>query len=65
MVADPELRVSEAVALVPGTVAWELEGIGTAEETGVAVGLGATHFVQMVEVIVLRIVDTVNELCTI
>ena len=64
MVADPELRVSEAVALVPGTVAWELEGIGTAEEAGV-VGLGATHFVQMVEVIVLRIVDTVNELCTI
>lgn len=56
--------MSEAVALVPGTVAWELEGIGLAEEAGV-VGLGATHFVQMVEVIVLKIVDTVNELCTI
>lgn len=56
--------MSEAVALVPRTVAWELEETGTAEEAGV-VGLGATHFVQMVEVIVLKIVDSVNELCTI
>lgn len=54
----------EAVALVPGTVARELEGIDTAEEAGV-VGFGATHFVHMVEVSVLIIVDTVNELCTI
>ena len=56
--------MSKAVALVPGTVAWELEGIDTAGEAGV-VGFGAIHFVHMVEVIVLRIVDTVNELCTI
>lgn len=54
----------KAVALVSGTVAGELEGIDTAEEAG-AVGFGATHFVHMVEVSVLRIVDTVNELCII
>lgn len=54
----------ETVALVPGTVASELEGIDTAEEAGV-VGFGATHFVHMVEVSVLRIVDKVNELCII
>lgn len=64
MVADPELLVPEAVALVARTVAGELEGIDTAEETGV-VDFGATHFVHMVEMSVLRIVDTVNELCTI
>lgn len=64
MAADPELRVPEAVALVPGTVAEELEGIDTTEEARV-VGFGATHFVHMVEVSVLRIVDTVKELCTI
>lgn len=64
MVANPELRVPKAVALVPGTVVEELEGIRTAEEAGV-VGFGATHFVHMVEVSVLRIVDTVKELCTI
>lgn len=58
------------MALVPGAVTGELEGTeelegtGTAEEAGVVV-FGATHFVQMVEVIVLKIVDTVNELCTI
>lgn len=62
-VAEPELSVPEAVAIVPGPVAGELKGIETAEEAEV-VGFGATHFVHMVEVIVLRIVDTVNELCT-
>lgn len=64
VVTGPELWVPEAVALVPGTVAGELGGIETAEEAGV-VGFGATHLVHMVEVSVLRIVDTVNELCTI
>lgn len=42
----------------------ELGGTDTLEAARVE-GFGATHFVHTVEVIVLRIVETVNELCTI
>lgn len=46
------------------TGAGELGGIGLVEAAGVEAG-GATHLVQIVDVTVLKIVDTVKELWTV
>lgn len=61
--AGPELSATGEVELSLCTGIGELE-VGPVEAAGVEAG-GATHFVQTVDVTVLRIVDTVKELWTI
>lgn len=60
----PELSAAGYVELLPCTGAGELGIVGLIEAAGVEAG-GATHFVQIVDVTVLKIVDTVKVLWTI